>query len=52
MHTKLTNGIEDLKITYKNQLNITDEDTVIRCKREIYNKLIESRKSWYGSKNY
>ena len=43
MHTKLTNGIEDLQITYKNQMNISDEDTVIDVKERFFNKLIESR---------
>ena len=35
MHTKLTNGIEDLQITYKNQMNISDEDTVIDVKERF-----------------
>ena len=43
MHTRLTNGIEDLQIAYKNQMNISDEDTVIEVKERFYNKLIESR---------
>ena len=43
MHTRLTNGIEDLQITYKNQMDISDEDTVSEIKERFYNKLIESR---------
>lgn len=43
MHGSLTNNIEDLQITYKNQLNITDEDTVSDAKEKLYNKLISSR---------
>ena len=38
MHTKLTNGIEDLQITYKNQMDISDEDTVIQVKERFYKK--------------
>ena len=37
MHTKLTNGIEDLQITYKNQMDISDEDTVTQVKDFIIN---------------
>ncbi|CEH36062.1 DNA replication and repair protein RecF [Romboutsia lituseburensis] len=37
LHEKLTGGIEELSITYKNQLNICDEDTT----STVYNKFIE-----------
>lgn len=37
LHEKLTGGIEELSITYKNQLNICDEDTI----STVYNKFIE-----------
>ncbi|MEG2246952.1 MAG: DNA replication/repair protein RecF [Peptostreptococcaceae bacterium] len=37
IHGNLTNGIEKLSITYKNQININDEDTI----DSIYNKFLE-----------
>lgn len=41
LHDKLTGGIEDLVITYKNQIDINDEDTV----QTVYNKFIEKLSS-------
>ena len=32
MHKKLTGNNEELLITYKNQINLSDEDTVIDAK--------------------
>lgn len=41
MHDKLTDGIEELSITYKNQININDEDTVA----SVYNKFLDKLSS-------
>lgn len=41
MHKNLTDGIEDLSITYKNQMGINDEDTV----DTVYDKFLEKLKS-------
>lgn len=41
MHDKLTDGIEELSITYKNQIDINDEDTVA----SVYNKFLEKLSS-------
>lgn len=43
MHKNLTNGIEKLVITYKNQINICDEDTVETVYNRFLEKLISSR---------
>jgi DNA replication and repair protein RecF len=41
MHKKLTNGLEEFSIKYKNQIDISDEDTV----QSAYSKFIEKLKS-------
>ena len=41
MHGNLTDSIEDLSITYKNQMDISDEDTTAT----IYDKFLEKLKS-------
>lgn len=43
MHKKLTNEIEDLKINYKNQINISEEDTIETVYNKFIEKLISSR---------
>ncbi|MGX4601670.1 DNA replication/repair protein RecF [Faecalimicrobium sp. JNUCC 81] len=55
MHEKLTDGIEELSITYKNQININDEDTVASVYNKFLDKLssnrehdIETRTTKYG----
>ena len=55
MHESLTNGIEELVITYKNQLNVSDEDTVSSVYSKFIDKLqssrehdIETRTTRYG----
>ena len=55
MHENLTNGIEELVITYKNQLNVSDEDTVPSVYSKFIDKLqssrehdIETRTTRYG----
>ncbi|RDY25588.1 DNA replication/repair protein RecF [Romboutsia weinsteinii] len=44
LHKKLTNNIEDLSITYKNQINVSDEDTVSTIYTRFLEKLVSSRK--------
>ena len=55
MHKKLTGNNEELLITYKNQINLTDEDTVKDAKDKLLSKLesnrqrdIETRMTKYG----
>ena len=55
MHKKLTGNNEELLITYKNQINLSDEDTVIDAKNKLLKKLesnrqhdIETRMTKYG----
>ncbi|MGL5313657.1 MAG: DNA replication/repair protein RecF [Peptostreptococcaceae bacterium] len=55
MHENLTNGIEELIITYKNQINVSDEDTVATVYSKFIDKLqsgrshdIETRTTRYG----
>lgn len=55
MHEKLTGGIENLLITYKNQINICDEDTETTVYSRFLDKLtsnrehdIETRTTKYG----
>lgn len=55
MHENLTNGIEELLITYKNQINISDEDTISSVYSKFIDKLqssrehdIETRTTRYG----
>lgn len=43
MHEKLTNGIEELLITYKNQIDISDDDTIESIKNKFLQKLKSSR---------
>ena len=43
MHKKLTNDLENLTIKYKNQINLTDEDTVDTVYEKFLKKLIDSR---------
>lgn len=43
MHEKLTDGIEELLITYKNQININDEDTVASVYNKFLDKLLSNR---------
>ncbi|QJA09818.1 DNA replication/repair protein RecF [Romboutsia sp. CE17] len=43
MHKKLTDGIEDLNINYKNQINISDEDTLETVYKKFFDKLSSSR---------
>lgn len=56
MHKKLTDGIEDLNINYKNQINISDEDTLETVYKKFFDKLsssrehdIETRTTRYGT---
>lgn len=42
-HKNLTNGVEELLITYKNQINITDEDNVNTVYSRFLEKLISNR---------
>lgn len=55
MHKKLTNDKEELLITYKNQINLLDTDTIESARVKLLNKLtqnrehdIESRMTKYG----
>ena len=55
MHKKLTNNKEELLITYKNQINLLDTDTIESARVKLLNKLtqnrehdIESRMTKYG----
>ena len=43
MHKKLTNEIEELKINYKNQINVSEEDTIETVYNKFIEKLISSR---------
>lgn len=43
MHKNLTGGIEELLITYKNQIDICDEDTISTVYNKFSDKLISSR---------
>lgn len=43
MHDRLTNGIEELLITYKNQVDISDEDTLSTVYTRFLEKLSSSR---------
>ncbi|MEG2983950.1 MAG: DNA replication/repair protein RecF [Peptostreptococcaceae bacterium] len=43
MHKKLTNSIEDLSITYKNQIDISDEDNTESVNKKFIDKLLSSR---------
>lgn len=43
IHKNLTGGIEDLSITYKNQLDISDEDNINMIYTRFLEKLISSR---------
>ena len=44
MHSKLTNSIEELSITYKNQIEICDDDTIDSVYNKFLEKLTSSRK--------
>lgn len=44
MHKNLTNGIENLCITYKNQVDICDEDSMQTISDRFKEKLLSSRK--------
>ncbi|MGL6105689.1 DNA replication/repair protein RecF [Romboutsia sp.] len=55
MHKNLTNGIEELVITYKNQINICEDDTIEIVQNKFLDKLklsrnhdIETRTTRYG----
>ncbi len=55
LHNKLTNGIEDLNITYKNQISICEDDTIETVYKKFLDKLtsnrghdIETRTTKYG----
>jgi DNA replication and repair protein RecF len=55
MHEKLTDGIENLLITYKNQIDICGEDTIVTVYNKFLDKLtsnrehdIETRTTKYG----
>ena len=43
MHKKLTDDIEALKINYKNQINLIDEDTIETAYNKFFDKLTSSR---------
>ena len=43
MHKKLTDNIEDLVINYKNQINVSDEDTIETVYNKFFEKLCSSR---------
>ena len=43
MHKRLTDNIEDLVINYKNQINVSDEDTIETVYNKFFEKLCSSR---------
>ena len=43
MHKRLTDNIEDLIINYKNQINVSDEDTIETVYNKFFEKLCSSR---------
>ena len=43
MHKKLTGNNEELLITYKNQINLSDKDTVVDAREKLLKKLEEGR---------
>ena len=43
MHKRLTDNIEDLVINYKNQINVSDEDTIETVYNKFFEKLFSSR---------
>lgn len=43
MHHKLTDELENLDLKYKNQIDISDEDTIETINKKIFDKLLSNR---------